>query len=106
KYQPGATIPSGNTEFQFHVAGLKFKSTSYEWLVVAGSKGQFKGEGELNGVAGYSFMLTAIDGKDQGEPDRFRIKIQAPHGGIVYDNALGNDDAATALGGGNISVKR
>jgi hypothetical protein len=74
--------------------------------VVAGSKAQFKGEGELNGVAGYSFMLTAIDGNDEGAPDQFRIRIQAPHGGAIYDNALGNDDAATVLGGGNISVKR
>ena len=39
RYHPGASVPSGNTEFQFHAAGLKFKSTSYEWLVVSGQVG-------------------------------------------------------------------
>jgi len=29
---------SGNTEFQFKVADLNFKSTSYDWMVIAGSK--------------------------------------------------------------------
>ncbi len=37
KYQKGATVP-GNTEFQFKVADLNFKSTSYDWLVVAGHR--------------------------------------------------------------------
>lgn len=32
KYQKGATIPTGNTEFQFRVANFNFKSTSYDCL--------------------------------------------------------------------------
>lgn len=40
KYQKGLTVPTGNTEFQFHTAGLNFKSTSYGWLVVQGSNGR------------------------------------------------------------------
>ncbi len=36
RYQKGANAPDGNTQFQFHAAGFTFKSTSYEWLVVAG----------------------------------------------------------------------
>jgi hypothetical protein len=59
KYQKGAKVPTGNTEFQFHAAGMNFKSTSYEWLVVAGSKAQYKGVGTINGVGEYSFMLDA-----------------------------------------------
>jgi hypothetical protein len=38
KYQKGANVPTGETEFQFQLANMKFKSTSYDWLVVAGAK--------------------------------------------------------------------
>ena len=50
KARKGQTIPDGNTEFQFHAAKLNFKSQSYEWLVVSGSKATFKGVGTLNGA--------------------------------------------------------
>jgi hypothetical protein len=45
KYQKGASIPTGQTEFQFHLANLNFHSESYQWLVVAGAKAQYKGTG-------------------------------------------------------------
>ena len=51
----GADVPSGNTEFQFKAGDLNFHSTSYEWLVVAGNKAQFRGAGMINGVEGYTF---------------------------------------------------
>jgi hypothetical protein len=61
------------------VAGFIFSSASYEWLVVnaASARAQYKGVGTVNGVAGYGFMLTAIDGdlKSKDTPDCFRIKI-------------------------------
>jgi YVTN family beta-propeller protein len=113
RYQPGATVPTGQTEFQFHAGNLTFHSGSYEWLVVAGARAQFKGTGTVNGMAGYSFLLTAIDGQlsGGGGVDRFRIKIwstsQGETAGLVYDNNQGsaNDaDPATALGGGNILI--
>ncbi len=44
KYKKGATIPTGETQFQFKVADLKFHSDSYEWLVVAGPRAQYKGD--------------------------------------------------------------
>src|SRR5262249_15766599 len=43
KYQKGATVPTGDTEFQFQTAGFNFKSTSYDWLVISGAKAQYKG---------------------------------------------------------------
>ncbi len=66
RYQTGASAPTGNTQFQFHAANLTFKSTAYEWLVVAGARAQYKGTGKVNGVDGYSFILTAIDGQTPG----------------------------------------
>jgi hypothetical protein len=106
KYQKGATVPTGNTEFQFHAGNLNFKSTSYDWLVVAGTKAQYKGTGTINGAGNYKFMLTAIDGSKG--PDMFRIRIWDDNG-LVYDNQMGASDTAdptTAIVGGSIVVHK
>jgi hypothetical protein len=105
KYEKGATIPTGNTEFQFHAGSLNFKSTSYDWLVVAGTRAQYKGDGTVNGNPGYGFLLTAID---DATGDKFRIKIwNKATSAIVYDNQVGEAEdsgAATALSGGSIVI--
>jgi hypothetical protein len=105
KYQKGATVPNGNTEFQFRVADLNFHSTSYQWLLVnqAGKNAQFKGDGTINGASApnghdYKFMIWAGD----GSPDTFRIKIwwedtAGEH--VVYDNGV-----LQAVAGGSIVV--
>jgi hypothetical protein len=106
KYKKGAKVPTGNTEFQFKVADLNFKSTSYDWLVIAGSKAMYKGTGTINGAGEYGFMLSAID----GTPDKFRIKIwDKATDKVVYDNQLGaveDAEPATELGGGSIVVHK
>lgn len=107
KYKKGATVPMGNTQFQFHVANMNFKSTSYEWLVVSGTKATFKGLGTINGAGTYQFLLSAID----GTPDKFRIKIwdRANPEVIVYDNQIGASETATptmAIAGGMIVVHK
>ena len=112
KYLPGAQTPSGDTQFQFQVASLKFKSNVYEWLVVAGARAQFKGSGTINGAGDYGFLLTAIDGQVSGGGgvDRFRIKIWNKQGGaMIYDNQPGKPDTgddATELGGGSIVIHK
>jgi hypothetical protein len=110
KYQKGATQPVGTTGFEFEAAGMAFRSTSYEWLVVAGVQAQYKGAGTLNGEPGYIFILTATDAQVNGGAgtDRFRIKIwKDGETGPVYDNQRGAADdatATTAIGGGSIMV--
>lgn len=110
KYQRGATVPTGSTEFQFKAGNMNFSSASYDWLVIAGARAQYKGVGTINGAGSYRFMLTAIDGaiNGGGGVDKFRIKIwDAATGGIVYDNQLGAGDNATpttTLGGGSIII--
>lgn len=114
KYKKGANVPSGNTEFQFKAGDLNFKSAAYDWLVVAGSRAQFKGNGTINGTGDFGFMLTGIDGdlQSNGNPDQFRIKIwDRATGFAVYDNQLGSADdseldAATELGGGSIVIHK
>ena len=106
KYQKGASIPTGNTEFQFLAGGFNFHSTDYEWLVVNqnGANAQFKGSGTVigeldpNGNA-YRFQMWAGD----GSPDTFRIRIwwEGPDAveHDVYDNGI-----SQPIGGGSIVV--
>ena len=110
KYQKGATVPTGETEFQFKAGNLNFHSTSYDWLVISGARAQYKGSGTINGQGDYGFLLTAVDGQANGGggADKFRIKItDKATGAVIYDNQVGAaDDAAptTALGGGSIVI--
>jgi hypothetical protein len=112
KYKKGASVPSGQTQLSFQAARFDFSSTSYDWLVVANSKAQFKGTGTVGGKAGYGFMVKAVDGDVTGQGgkgiDLLRVKIwNASTGAVVYDNQIGQADDATpttALGGGNIQV--
>ena len=113
RYQKGATIPSGKTAFQFHVADFRFESTVYEWLVVACARAQYKGSGMVNGAGEYGFLLTAIDGEQPGGGgvDKFRIKIwNKASGVVVYENVVGASediDAANPqeIGAGSIRIQ-
>ncbi len=113
KYQKGAKLPSGETEFRLHFATFGFHSTDYEWLVVSGAKAQYKGTGTINGAGNFGFMLTAIDGQINGGggTDKFRIKIWDKNNGdaAVYDNQMGASDTAdpaTVIGGGSIVIHK
>jgi hypothetical protein len=113
KYKKGQTAPAGNTEFNFNTADLRFKSDSYDWLVIAGAKAMFKGIGTINGEGEYGFMLSAIDAEEtpSADLDLFRIKIWDWNTGyLVYDNNVESSDSyadpATALSGGNIKVHK
>ncbi len=111
KYEKGATVPTGKTEFQFKVASLNFKSTSYDWLVVAGSQAKYKGTGTINGKGNYGFMLSAVDGAIKGDGiDKFRIKIwDKESNDIIYDNEIGiaeDTEPSTSIGGGSIVIHK
>jgi hypothetical protein len=111
KYKKGATVPTGNTEFQFRAGNLNFHSSTYQWLVVAGARAQFKGTGTINGSGDYGFLLFAIDGQVNGGggADKFRIKIWDKNNGdaVVYDNEIGSADDAeptTFISRGSIMI--
>lgn len=77
KYKKGATVPTGNTDFEFKAVNMSFASTFYDWLVVAGAKAQYKSVGTINGSGNYGFLLSAFDGQVSGGGgmDKVRIKI-------------------------------
>jgi hypothetical protein len=115
QYKKGATVPTGETQFDFQVGNLNFHSESYSWLVVSGWKAQYKGTGTVNGVSGYDFTLTAYDGdiSGGGGVDKFRIVItDHNHGnGVVFDNRNGlptDMDTADpqAIAGGSIVIHK
>jgi len=111
KYARGATVPTGNTQFKFRAGDFEFDSISYEWLVVAGARGQYKGTGVIKNQPGtFDFVLTTIDGElpGGGGLDKFRIKISSP-GGVVYDNQTGAADSAdpsTVIASGHIVIRK
>jgi chitodextrinase len=105
KYKKGQSIPTGNTEFQFAVAGFSFHSETYEWLVIteAGANAQFKGSGTVNGGLdpngnAYKFMIWAGD----DVPDTFRIRIWWEADGVETD--VYHNGAEQAVGGGSIVI--
>ena len=111
KYQPGATLPTGQTEFTIKAGSLSFHSRNYQWLVVAGARAKYEGTGTINGSGNYRFTATAIDGQIDASrgKDTFRIQIwnTANGGSLVYDSQLGAPDGAdptTVLGGGSIVI--
>ena len=123
KYKKGASVPTGQTQFQFKAGDLNFHSERYDWLVIAGARARYKGVGTISGEGEYKFMLTALDAhineSDSHEADRFRIKMwtedEDGNETIVYDNALGASDdfddetleeTTTELGGGSIVIHK
>ena len=115
QYKKGATIPTGETEFNFQMGNFNFHSEAYSWLVVSGYKAQYKGTGSVNGVSGYDFTLTAYDGDapSGGGVDKFRIRITRTNGGnVIFDNRMGvsSTDMDTAnpeaISGGSIVIHK
>jgi len=109
RYHKGASVPSGNLEFNFRIADLQFHSTSHDWLVVSGSKVRFKGSGTINGAGDFAFLVSAVDGDVSGDgADTFRIKIwDKSTGTVLYDSEMGHGDGApatTVLSGGSIVI--
>ena len=111
KYHNGASVPTGQTQFRFRVADLTFHSDTYQWLVVAGPKAKFKGDGTINGEGNYGFMITAVDEAltPSTDVDLFRIKIwdKDNNDEVVYDNQMGDpedSDPTTGIGGGSIVI--
>ncbi len=133
---PTATVPTGQTEFNLRLRkprgpgdngddrgrngdrwdddrtttqALNFHSTGYVSLVVVGqTRADYSGTGTVNGVSGYEFIVSVIDGRSTNSPDRFRIKIwKTSTGSVLYDSqpgAASDASATTSVGGGSIVI--
>ena len=105
-----SNLPSGETEFQLKSGGINLHSIGYAWLVVVNgkTKAYYRGTGTVNGVAGYEFLVSVIDGKPTHTDDMFRMKVwKTSTGAIVYDSQNGaaeDANATTPLSGGSIVI--
>lgn len=100
KYHKHGSVPAGNVELGLHPKGFRFRSTAFEWLVVAGDRAQLRGTGTVDGGGSYGFLLTVRDdGSGLGSADALRLKVWNRLAGdaLVYDNNPGApDDIDTA----------
>ena len=113
KFFKNATNPKGESQLTFLIGNLDFNALNYDYLVIDKARAQFAGFGKINGVSGYNFIVTVIDGSlpGGGGVDKFRVKIwEKTTGIIVYDTQPGASDAAdptTLLGAGSsIDIKK
>ena len=108
RYRKDASEPVAHPGFRLKTARFAFESTSYEWLVITGTRAQLRGSGRIDGSGSYRFRITAIDGQTPGGDDRIRIEIwDSGSGAIVYDTQPGAADGAdpvTPLAGGSIAI--
>ncbi|SES99864.1 parallel beta-helix repeat (two copies) [Methanococcoides vulcani] len=108
EYEKGAL--TGETQFEFD--DLNFYSADYEWMVVAGHKATYKGNGTINGEGNYEFLISVIDAQrtSSADTDMFRIKIWNTTT-IIYDNNVGGVDTGdyadpiTEIEKGRIQIK-
>ena len=67
------------TPSSVHAGNLNFKSSSYEWLIVNGTRtAQYKGVGTVT-VGKLCFILTAYDGSPTSSASRFGYHHRLRH---------------------------
>ena len=93
-YAKNATKPT--VSLAFSMTGLSFAATGADWFVAAAGTATIQGTGKVNGVAGYTFRLTAVDGR----PDAMRLQVWRSDGVLAYDNG-----STTPLKTGSITIK-
>ncbi len=109
KYKSGSQAPTGETEVKFKEAGMNFKATAYDWMVISGAKATYQGSGTINGAGSYGFLVSALSGDVSKGGDKVRVKIwEKGTSRIIYDNGMGADtaDPTTSLGGGSIKLHK
>lgn len=109
KYLRKSPFPQGKIDFALKDAGFKFHSKDFSYLVVSGNRGEFAGNGSVNGGGGYAFIATLVDGNIRNlEGDRFRLKVwDKVSGNVVYDSQPGDLNNSAPVNGllrGNIIV--
>ena len=113
KYKKGTMIPEGNTEFKIKEKKgekVKFKATSYDWLVISGAKATFRGSGTIDKEGNYGFLISCIDGTLAGTDDKIRVSIwNKATNAVIYDNQPGagiNDAPTMKTEEGNIKIHK
>jgi hypothetical protein len=95
--QPPSGGPAGATAFNLNSNGMTLVSLGVTSLTFNGSnKAYYLGSGYVNGVGGYSVLVSSVDGGFLFG-DKFRIKIwNTATGAVLYDTQNGAADSAPA----------
>lgn len=107
KYTANNNTPEGKIKLDFKTANFSFDSTSYQWLVITGTKAQLKGTGTINGSGSYNILITALDETQTEGVDKVRIKITDSLNNVIYDNQAGDPDGAdptTSITKGSLKI--
>jgi hypothetical protein len=111
KYVKKNAYPVAALSWMIDSAGLYFTGSSFDWLVVDGRYAWLRGSGQLNGMSGYGFLLSVVDGATKlgGDGlDYIRLQIWEPGSGLlIYDSqpsAAELTAPSTLLGGGSIVI--
>jgi len=79
---------------------VTFASSMINALALTGNEAKITGSGNLNSIAGYSFLTRLIDNGEPGSTDQIGLRITDPAGNVVADVTF----APTRLSSGNIKV--
>ncbi|MEE4276442.1 MAG: hypothetical protein V2J16_11310, partial [Thermoleophilia bacterium] len=86
KYKLKARNPSGKVLFT--LGDMSFVSQKLDWMAVSGRKAWVRGQGQLNEVGGYEFLLSVCDDR-QNVNDLVRVKVWKANGKmetVIYDS--------------------
>ena len=113
KYKKDGTLES-ETEFELTGVKFHFHSNNAAWMVVNGSKAEYKGTGSVEGSGHlYGFTVTVIDGQATagGGTDKIRLSIWDITNGnaYVYDTQPGapvTADPTNPIMNGNLMIHK
>ena len=85
--------PSGNVNYVDHGTGMHVKSTSITaYVIVDADTRRIQGTAEIDGVAGFTFVVVVSDLGEPGKNDTFSISLSSGYA------------ASGTLGGGNVQI--
>jgi beta-xylosidase len=97
---PGLVSCGEPVDLRLHAGDLEFRATGASLLLVIGPIATVVGTGTVNGVAGYSYLLTLVDSGGRGA-DHFRLRVwNSRTGAVAYANV-----GDTALDGGDVVIR-
>lgn len=98
EYDAGDAAASGEMTFDDR-SGTKARAASITSFAIAGTKVTIAGTATVNGAAGYSFTIEAVDNGEPGVNDTFKITLTKDA------DPLWSYSSSGTLGGGNIQVE-
>ncbi|MEO8337830.1 MAG: PKD domain-containing protein, partial [bacterium] len=97
RYVGSATAPTGLFKITTSPLIKDLTSSSFEYLVVNGTSGIFKGAGTLSDGTPVKFLVSGVDFHSSSvNPDKIRIKVwNSGTSAVLYDTQPGQADLAT-----------